>query len=295
MVRFPKVAALGAALFLTAVARAANWTYTGDEAWFAGLDPLPADVDSFNALKKVFFSAENETFNWWYMGLSMPYPTGLPQVPGIKSQTIQAWRTQHISKTRFRADWSEIIILADFNSGQDISHFYNPLSGINATVPNYYYDGPITYYYEKNGSDISIEMLQSGATIKKVVVQAGLYNDRVFFRQVEEKNRGGSDLVSTLMMSATLADVRDCSINNAKADGYYAAYFTGALASIFAYPNSTKGETLILGNVRKGAVDDPLEYPVLFGKYQAHFPEFFYDGAVSPNFTHILTSAGLPA
>ncbi|GKT92671.1 hypothetical protein Ct61P_10521 [Colletotrichum tofieldiae] len=250
MVRFPKVAAFGVALFLTSVARTASWTYTGDEAWFAGLDPLPADVDSFNALKKVFFSAENETFNWWYMGLSMPYPTGLPEVPGIKSQTIQAWRTQHISKTKFRADWSEIIILADFNSG---------------------------------------------ATIKKVVVQAGLYNERVFFRQVEEKNRGGSDLVSTLMMSATLADVRDCSINNAKADGYYAAYFTGALASIFAYPISTKGETLILGNVRKGAVDDPLEYPVLFGKYQAHFPEFFYDGAVSPNFTRILTSAGLPA
>lgn len=72
------------------------------------------------------------------MGLSMPTPEGLPQVPGIKSQTIQAWRIQHESKTRFRADWTEIIILADFQSGQDISSFYNPTSGINTTVPNYY-------------------------------------------------------------------------------------------------------------------------------------------------------------
>lgn len=71
--------------------------------------------------------------------------------------------------------------------------------------------------------------------------------------------------------------------------------FYGNLASIFAYPNGTVGETRILGNMDKGGVTDPLQYPVLFGKYQAHFPEFFYDGAISPNWTSILTKAGLPA
>ncbi|KAK6063558.1 hypothetical protein SCUP234_13347 [Seiridium cupressi] len=272
---------------------AVEWPYWDDSSFYSALTPLPEDVDTFTAFKKVFLSAKNDTLAWWYMGLSMPVPDGLPWAPGIKSQTIQAWRTQQLSPTRFRADWSEIIILADFQSGEDASSYYNPMSGVNATVPNYYYDGPITYYYEKNGSDISVEMIQPAANITKVSVTSGLYNDtRVLFRQVEDKIKSGSHLVSTLIGVGDLEDVRSCK-TNVPARGYYAASINGTISSIFGYPSGTQGQTLITGNMDKGGASDPLQYPALWEHYQEMFPDFFQDGRISPNWTSILTTAGL--
>jgi hypothetical protein len=38
-----------------------------------------------------------------------------------------------------RVDWSELILLADFQTGDDATYFHQPQSGINNTaVPNYY-------------------------------------------------------------------------------------------------------------------------------------------------------------
>jgi hypothetical protein len=67
-------------------------------------------------------------------------------------------------------------------------------------------------------------MHQPGATIISTSVRGGLYNgNRVMFRQVEEKIRSGSNLVSTLIHAGDLSDVRDKTVTNAKASGYYYA------------------------------------------------------------------------
>jgi hypothetical protein len=82
---------------------------------------------------------ENTTIAWRYEGLSSVIPDGLPETPGLKSQTLQAWRVQQINSTRMRVDWSELILLADFQTRDDATYFYQPQSGINNTaVPNYY-------------------------------------------------------------------------------------------------------------------------------------------------------------
>ncbi|KFA55446.1 hypothetical protein S40293_11321 [Stachybotrys chartarum IBT 40293] len=296
MVRILGIIAFTTWLASGVTAQASDFPYSGDQYWFDALEPLPEDIDPFHAYKKIFFSTVNDTLAWWYTGISIPAVPGLPQAPGLQSQTIQAWRIQHESKTRFRADWTEIIILGDFMTNKDASFYYNAMSGINATVGNYFYDGPITYYIEKNGTDISLEMHQPGAVITHTSVRGGLYNgDRVLFRQVEEKTRNNSDLVSTLIAIGNLDDVRNCTVKNAPADGYYTAFFEGALSSIFGFPIGTTGETRILGNINKKTMDDGSMYPELYEEYQTHFPEFFTDGIITPDWTKILTDAGLPA
>jgi hypothetical protein len=48
-------------------------------------------------------------------------------------------RVQQINPIRMRVDWSELILLADFQTADDATYFYQPQSGINNTaVPNYY-------------------------------------------------------------------------------------------------------------------------------------------------------------
>jgi hypothetical protein len=116
-----------------------KYPFLDDSMPFPSLLPLPADVDVYDAYQKIAAAKDNRTIVWWYEGLSSVIPDGLPETPGLKSQTFQAWRVQQINATRMRIDWSEPIILADFQTGDDATHFYQPQSGLNKTaVPNYY-------------------------------------------------------------------------------------------------------------------------------------------------------------
>ena len=93
----------------------------------------------YEAYQKIAASKDNRTIAWWYEGLSSVIPDGLPESPGLKSQTLQAWRVQQMNATCMRVDWSELILLGDFPTGDDAHYFYQPQSGMNNTaVPNYY-------------------------------------------------------------------------------------------------------------------------------------------------------------
>lgn len=106
---------------------------------FPSLLPLPTDVDVYDAYQKIAAAKDNRTIVWWYEGLSSVIPDSLPETPGLKSQTFQAWRVQQINATRMGIDWSEPIILGDFRTGDDATYFFQPQSGLNNTkVPNYY-------------------------------------------------------------------------------------------------------------------------------------------------------------
>lgn len=121
------------------VTTTSKYPYLDDTASFPSLLPLPDDIDVFEAYKKVAASQENTTICHWYEGLSSVIPDGLPETPGLKSQTLQAWRVQQINSTRVRIDWSELILMADFQTGDDATFMWQPQSGLNNTaVPNYY-------------------------------------------------------------------------------------------------------------------------------------------------------------
>jgi hypothetical protein len=101
--------------------------------------PLTDDIDVYEAYQKIAASMDNTIIAWWYEGLSSVIPDGLPETPGLKPQTLQAWRVQQINSTRMRVGWSELIVLADSQTGDDATYFYQSQSGINNTaVPNYY-------------------------------------------------------------------------------------------------------------------------------------------------------------
>lgn len=157
-------------------------------------------------------------------------------------------------------------------------------------------DGPVTYYMTKNSKDntVDLEIVQPGAEILQATIKGRLYNgNRVQFYQTEKKIRGGSDLTSILQFIGTLEDVRNPDIASAYGTGYYHAAFSGNVSSLFAYPNGTTGDTHILGNVQKQNATGGDHFPKQWEAFTKHFPEFFVDGAISPNWTSILTKAGL--
>lgn len=62
---FTSIALLTAALSPLPVLAKEYWQYQNDDSFYSALKPLPADVDPFEAYKKVFFSTKNETLAWW--------------------------------------------------------------------------------------------------------------------------------------------------------------------------------------------------------------------------------------
>jgi hypothetical protein len=155
----------------------------------------------------------------------------------------------------------------------------------------------VTYYLTKNTTvnGIDLEIVQPGAVIETSTIKGRLYNGQVQFYQTEKKIRSGSDLTSILQFIGSLEDVRNSSIISAKASGYYHAAFSGTISTLFAYPNGTKGDTHILGNTQKQQGYNEGYFPKQWATFQSKFPEFFVNGVVSPNWTSILTKAGLPA
>jgi hypothetical protein len=259
-------------------------------------------VDQFTAFQKIAASTSNTTVLWWYEGLSSVIPAGLPETPGIKSQTLMAYRIRHLNSTCMRIDWTEIVALADFSSGEDIHSFYNSQSGNTANVSNYYYDGPVTYYITNNLTTglLDLEIQQTSANVTKASIVGSLYNKQIQFTQVEQKTRAVvgepgnvANLQTTLRFHGSLADVRNASIATAPASGYYNAFFNGTVSSIFGYPNATKGDTHILGNIWKGGAWEAL-YPKQWDIYLDKFPEFFKGGVVDPDWDSLLGKAGLP-
>jgi hypothetical protein len=121
------------------VTTSSQYPFLDDSMPFPSPLPLPDDIDVYEAYQKIAASMDNTIIAWWYEGLSSVIPNGLPETPGLKSQALQAWRVQHINSTRMRVDWSELILLADSQTGDDATYFYQPQSGINNTaVANYY-------------------------------------------------------------------------------------------------------------------------------------------------------------
>ena len=141
---------------------------------------------------------------------------------------------------------------------------------------------------------IDLELLQPGATVEKATIQGRLYNsNRIQFYQTEQKIRSGSALTSILQFIGSIDDVRNPNITSAPGSGYYHAAFSGNISSLFAYPNGTVGDTHILGNVKKQGAANEGVFPKQWAELLVHFPEYFKDGVLSPNWTSILTTAGL--
>lgn len=82
-------------------------------------------------------------------------------------------------------------------------------------------------------------------------------------------------------------------MTSAKGTGYYHAAFAGNVSSLFAYPNGTVGETHILGNIVKQGVENEGVFPKQWKVWEEKFPEFFEGGKIAPDWTSILTKAGL--
>lgn len=131
--------------------------------------------------------------------------------------------------------------------------------------------------------------------IKTSTIKGRLYNGQVQFYQTEKKIRNSSDLTSILQFIGSLEDVRNPAIICANASGYYHAAFSGAISSLFAYPNGTTGDTHILGNTEKQQGYNEGYFPKQWATFQDKFPTFFVNGTVSPDWTSILTTSGPPA
>ena len=140
---------------------------------------------------------------------------------------------------------------------------------------------------------VDLEIIQPGATIEKATIQGRMHNNQIQSYQTEKKIRSGSDLTSILQFIGSLDGVRNSSIITAKGSGYYHAAFSGTTSSLFAYPNGTTWYTHIIGNVQKHGDGNEGYFPKQRSELLEHFPEFFVDGAISPNWTSILATAGL--
>lgn len=154
----------------------------------------------------------------------------------------------------------------------------------------------MTYYISKNTSDpegLTLELLQPGATVLTSTIKGRMYNNQIQFYQTEKKIRSGSDLTSILQFIGSADDVRNPNLTSVPGSGYYHAAFSGNISSLFAYPNGTVGNTHILGNVQKQGVGNEGFFPRQWADLLVHFPEFFQDGRISPDWTRILTTAGL--
>ncbi|KAF7556391.1 hypothetical protein G7Z17_g1432 [Cylindrodendrum hubeiense] len=262
---------------------------------YPSVSSLPDDVDMYEAYAKIMASTVNETYAWWYMGLSSVL-AGVPELPGLKSQTIQVFRVRHFNESQMRLDWTEMIGMGNFQTNEYATDFYNPLTGKTLDWSTFFIDGPASWIITRvDRETIHFELIQSSATIISSTIHAGVYEDRIIFTHIEAKYRsssvdaGSSSFVqSTLLPIGSLADVRNSSITRAPGGGMYYAFFNGTVSSGFGYPNDTQGDTHIIGSIHKGGKSDHL-FPYLWDSCVEQFPDYFNeDGELDPDWDSII-------
>lgn len=148
-----------------------SWPYATDntEQWTA-LGELPDDVDAYTAYMKIMASTEDAVLTWMYNGFATPVLEGFPETVGTQSQTCEIFNVTHTSNTTFRVDWDEMIIISEYQTQQPATTLYNFITGTTEEVANYYTSGAVTWFVEKNGSNVDITIAQTGAVMKKTSV-----------------------------------------------------------------------------------------------------------------------------
>ncbi|KAJ5901918.1 hypothetical protein N7495_002446 [Penicillium taxi] len=269
-----------------------NPTYTP----YASVSPLPDDIDLYTAYAKIMASTVNETYAWWYMGLSTVL-AGVPEMPGLKSQTIQVFRVQHYNESTMRIDWTEMIGMGDFNSNEYATNFYNPLTGVTNNWTTYLNDGPASWVITRiDRETVNFELIQSSATVLSATINGGVYDGRIIITHIESKYRPSTtqaDLItyiqSSLLPIGSLAEVRNNSVTSAKGTGMYYAFLNGTVSTNFGYPNGTQGDTHITGNIIKGGKSEAI-YPYLWKSCKKQFPSYFNKkGELDPDWDTILS------
>jgi hypothetical protein len=134
-----------------------------------------------------------------------------------------------------------------------------------------------------------------GVASYKGRIVAGLIpedHDRIALIQVQPQWTDGKKGTRTytqltLMLVASIADIRDESVKSAEAPGSFWGFQSGLLIPLLGFEDGVCGEFQTLGQVVKSLPDEAV-VPGLWSRYRAHYPDFFdQSGALSPDWDRL--------
>ena len=253
-----------------------------------------ADVDIFKAYRKMFTSAEDGLVAWWYVGGAFVAPDGYPEMPVIEAETVMVYRTETLDADRYRIHWWEIGVFRDPISGGVASRWRNPVTGDLIATPQAFEEGPAAFTITRNGSGISVHLVQANAHVRDVTVTARETQGRVFLNQVERKVRGfplpdgripdpdsadAFDAVTVLSIFSDLADI-ESEAPNAPSTGVYSLNLP-ALPPWMKFGAMT-GANIVRGRMEKSPAVNAQVNPAAWARLKAAFPDRFDGDALIP-------------
>ncbi len=148
-----------------------------------------SDLDLFKAYRRTVASTGGDEVAWWYLGQVYAVVDGFPEVLALNVATLMFYRTRDVDDDTFSIEWTEIGCFLDAISGTPGARWINPVSGVDASLPNKFMDGPAVYTIKRKGDGIDVHLVQTGATVERITLTPRVEGSRIFFTQDEYKRR----------------------------------------------------------------------------------------------------------
>lgn len=251
-------------------------------------------AQAMTAYRKIFASAKEEDVVVWYLGTMFVAPEGEPEIPVFNAETIMVYRADDRAPGGFRVRWTEVGLFRDPVTGKPMETWLNPLTGGSVKMNRTFRDRPGLYTVTPSGTDLSVKLDQTGATVERVDVTIAEDRGRLKWNQVERKIRGvkpgmsDSEIatlpraVTTLTLWSDAAEVNDPARAWANASGTY-SFSTAALPTYVGRPD-LKGTATVRGIMRKAAVTDKLN-PTAWEILREAYPDFFDSDRIAPKWS----------
>lgn len=254
--------------------------------------PSPT-TDFLDLYRRTFYTAEDGDCAWWYLGTTMAEVPGQHVLPVMQAETVMVYRSETLSDDSFRVHWWEIGYFRDPVTGEIASSWRNPLTGIEATPPRGFEEGPCHYDVHRAEQGVRLELVQPHAVVLGVAAVLSHSHGQCHIAQTERKARGypsadGSlpDPTSTGAAQATTI----LSVHASQADlASGAAWVPGSGEYSFELTmlppwmgfGALQGKATTYGRMHKARVNEPLN-PLAWQRLKAVYPQHFNGDRITP-------------
>jgi hypothetical protein len=242
-----------------------------------GQDALEAaGLDPYVVYRKMFLSTlPGAGYCWWYLGATTTHIDGIGDVVTGQVETVMPFLSRDEGPGRVKNIWREIGCFRDIATGELAKPWVNPVTGKPEPRAPSFEDGPATYTVAKSAGGVDIDLVQTHASVQKVIAAFSVAGDRICLTQTEDKIRGvdtaaPNPIQTVLKIYASLADVRDPARNTVAASGFYRAAST------------RPGGFGVTGLMQKAAWDEKLN-PIGWDRMKAAYPSFFKGDRIDPS------------
>ncbi|KAF1365566.1 hypothetical protein EJ07DRAFT_151051 [Lizonia empirigonia] len=216
------------------------------------LDPLPDDIDIFSLYQKIFSGSDlcMPHLNLWTSGIVSVRTTDRPPLLMLEAHNLISHRIRYHGSERMQIEWVQLVLFDGIMPcANEESVVYNTLSGRKTAIPAPFFHPPaISTIQKESRTRLSLVIDRPGVPSYEGTIIAGLIPEdhgRVALIQIQPQWTDGKHGTRTytqltLMLVASIAEIRDKSGKSSKAHGSFWGFQNGSFIPLFGFEDGSQ-------------------------------------------------------